>query len=114
MNALLLSSLAVVIAILAAHFWRVGDVAFAVASLAPIALLFVRRPWAARALQVAFVAGALEWLRTLAALIAQRHAAGLPYARLALILAAVALVTALAALALEHRALRVRFRRARG
>jgi hypothetical protein len=54
--------------------------------------------------------GAVEWLRTLAVLAAQRIAAGQPWLRLAVILGAVALLTAAAALVFRHPALRGRFR----
>jgi len=96
--------------LLAAHFYRAGDVALAALTLAALVLLSVRRPWAARALQAGLAIGAMEWLRTLAAFAAMRMASGQPYARLALILGAVALVTALAALAFETRAMRARYR----
>ena len=61
--------------LLAAHFYRADQLALAVASLALIALLAVPRRWAARAVQVALVLGALEWLRTLAAIAAKKTVA---------------------------------------
>ena len=98
-------------AIVAAHFYRGGDVLLALAALLSLALLFVRRRWAARAMQIVLVLAAIEWLRTLAALVATRQSLGQPYVRLACILGAVALATAACALAFEHRAMRDRFRR---
>jgi predicted secreted protein len=106
----LLITAPIALVVLAAHFWRGGDFALALAALALVALLFVRRPWAARIVQIALALGALEWLRTLAALVAERHAAGVPFVRLALILGAVAIVTALCALAFQTRAMRARYR----
>ena len=100
---------ALALLLLAAHFYRAGGLTLALLSLALLPLLAVPRPWAARTLQVALVVGALEWLRTLAALVAMRLAAGEPYVRLALILAAVAAVTLLAATMFRHRELRARF-----
>ena len=96
--------------LLAAHFYRADLMPLAVLSAALTLLLAVPRPWAARTLQVALVLGALEWLRTLAALAAMRVALGQPYLRLVLILGAVAAFTLIAAWVLQHRALRGRLR----
>lgn len=95
--------------LLAAHFYRAGQLALAVASLALIALLAVPRRWAARAVQIALVLGALEWLRTLAVFAAARLSAGQPYLRLAVILLAVAAFTATSALVFRNARLRVRY-----
>jgi len=87
---------------LAAHLFRAGAplaVALGVALLP--AILIGGRPLAVRAVQAVLVAGAVEWLRTLALLVAARRAADLPYLRLALILGAVAAASALAARSLE-------------
>ncbi len=111
MTAALTSLSALALAALAAHFWRSTDFALAAIALATIAPLFVRRPLAARTVQVALALGTLEWLRTLAALLATRQSTGAPYARLALILGAVAVATALCALAFESRAMRARYGR---
>jgi hypothetical protein len=97
--------------LLAAHFYRADWLSLAVLSAALTLLLAVPRPWAARALQVALVLGAIEWLRTLAAFAAMRMAVGQPVLRLVLILGGVAAFTLLAAWVFQHRALRGRFRR---
>jgi len=113
LNALRLLPVFVVLAILAAHFYRGWAwVPFGI-TVALLPLLFVRAPWAARALQAALVVGALEWLRTAAALIAVRQSMGQPYTRLALILGGVALATALCALIFQWRPVRARFGLAR-
>jgi hypothetical protein len=96
--------------VLGAHFLRRGDLALVAASLALFVLLFVRRWWAARLAQLALLAGACEWLRTLALLLPVRRAAGEPWARLAAILGAVALVAVLGAALFETRWLRGRYR----
>ena len=96
--------------LLAAHFLRAGQAAGVAASLALLALLAIPRRWAARVAQAALLAGAAEWIRTLVALVAARREAHAPYARLAVILAAVAAGTAASALALESRSLRERYR----
>lgn len=95
--------------LLAAHFYRAGEIALAGASFALIALLAVPRRWAARVVQIALALGTLEWLRTLAALAAERVSAGQPYLRLAVILLAVAAFTAASALVFRNAGLRVRY-----
>jgi hypothetical protein len=105
---LVLPSLAAIL--LAAHFYRAGQLVLAALSVGALVLLAVPRPWAARALQVALVAGALEWLRTLALFASTRMAMGQPYLRLALILVAVAAFTAVSAVVFQQSALRRRYR----
>lgn len=110
MNALRLLPVVLVLAILAAHFYRAGQWAGFGATVALLPLLLVRAPWAARVLQAALVLGAVEWLRTAAALVAIRQSLGQPYTRLAVILGVVALATAAAALVFQWRPVRERFR----
>ena len=95
--------------LLTAHFLRRGQALPMLASLALVALLFVRREWARRTIQVALVLGTLEWARTLAGFAAERRAAGEPWVRMALILGAVIAVTLGGAVALEARSLRRSF-----
>lgn len=87
--------------LLAAHFFRLGLAPLTALCVALTGLLFLRRPIAARVLQVVLAIGALEWLRTAWSLASARQAAGQPYARLLLILAVVACVTAAAVLLLR-------------
>jgi hypothetical protein len=101
---------ALTLLLLGAHFFRAGLVPLTIACLGFIALLFVRTPWAARALQVVLALGTIEWLRTAWVFASARAAVGQPYARLLLILGAVALVTAVAALVFRARAARAHFR----
>lgn len=108
---LLLPALALLL--LAAHFFRAARVPLTVACLGLLALLFVRARRAWLALQVALALGTLEWLRTAWLLAAARAGSGEPYARLLVILGAVALVTALAALVLRTGTLREHFLGAR-
>jgi hypothetical protein len=84
--------------VLGAHFLRAGSLILVAGVLCLLGLLGVRRPWAARTVQVALLLGALEWARTLVSLVGQRAQAGQPMTRLALILGGVALVTGLSAL----------------
>jgi hypothetical protein len=96
--------------LLAAHFYRAGHLAFAALSLGALVLVAVPRAWAARLLQVALLAGAAEWLRTLALFASARISMGQPYLRLTLILVAVALFTAASAAVFQQSAVRRRYR----
>lgn len=96
--------------VLAAHFFRAGDLAPFALSLLFLPLLVVPRAWAARALQAGLALGAVVWIRTLAAFAGQRRAAGLPYTRLALILGGVALATAACLLVFRSERVRRFFR----
>lgn len=89
--------------VLGAHLFRAGLplVAALAVALLPLGLIGAR-PAAVRLVQLALLAGAVEWVRTLAVLVVARRAAGLPHLRMALILAAVAATSALAAWSLER------------
>lgn len=109
MNALRLLPVVIVLGILAAHFYRAHAwVPFGI-TIGLLPLLFIRAPWAARALQAALVVGALEWIRTAAVLVAMRQSLGQPYTRLAIILGAVALATGLCAFLFQWRPVKARF-----
>ena len=95
--------------VLAAHFLRSGQVVLVALALLGAALVAVPRAWAARALQVVLALAALEWVRTLLGLVADRRAEGRPFARMAVILGVVALTAALSALAFRSRRLRARY-----
>jgi hypothetical protein len=92
--------------VLGAHFLRAGNIALLAAVVVLLALLAVRRTWAARTVQVALVIGALEWCRTLFGLALERIARGEPVVRLVVILGAVAMVTVLSSLLFETATLR--------
>lgn len=109
LNAVRLLPVALVLGILAAHFYRgAAWIPFGV-TIGLFPVLFIRAPWAARVLQAALAIGALEWIRTAAALVAVRQSMGQPYTRLAIILGGVALATALCALIFQRRPVRERF-----
>jgi hypothetical protein len=96
--------------LMAAHFSRAGNTGMVAVSLAFPALLLIRRPWAARGVQVGLLLGAIEWFWTLSTLARQRIASGEPWLRLALILGTVALLTAASALVFRSEKLRRRYR----
>jgi hypothetical protein len=108
-----LISLLVVLSLLflGAHFLRYGNEVGVVFSLAPIALLFVRKPWAARVVQAVLFLGAMEWARTLYELVQMRLALGMPVTRMVVILAAVIFLTATSALLFEIPAMKRAFKR---
>lgn len=83
--------------LLGAHFSRAGMPIIAVCCLAAPALLYFTTPLAARTIQVLLLLGAAQWIRTLIMLIGLRHEYDLPYIKLTVILATVALYTALSA-----------------
>jgi hypothetical protein len=87
--------------VLAAHFSRASRLPLVALSLALPLLLLVRKRWSARVVQAGLVLGALEWVRTLAFFASQRMEAGRTWGRLAVILGAVAVLTALSALAVR-------------
>jgi hypothetical protein len=84
--------------LLAAHFSRMGSPLLGVLALLLPAFLLIRREWAARLVQVALIYGAIEWVRALVFLVAERSAEGQPWTRVAIILGFVAVFTLSSAL----------------
>ena len=97
--------------VMAAHFLRSGNLILVLACLAFPWLVLIRKTWVPRLLQVALGLGAISWLWTLVEIAQTRMAVGAPWVRMALILGAVALVTALSGLVFETRSLRARYQR---
>ena len=95
--------------LLGAHFYRAGLEILTAACAVLLFLLSLPRPWVARLAQAVLVIGALEWLRALYYFAAMRSAFGEPWTRLALILGAVAVFTALSALVFRSEGLRQRY-----
>jgi len=94
--------------ILAAHHSRGGEPGLIGLWLTLPLVLFFRRRWIDRAVQLVMVAGAVEWVLTIIRIVEIRRMAELPYTRMVLILGAVALLTALSGLMLETRGRRSR------
>lgn len=105
MKKLLFVPIVLSLLVLGAHFLRDGNDFGVAAAVGLIALLFVRRPGAARVVQAALVLGALEWVWTIYELVQLRTAMGMPATRMMIILGAVAAVTALSAGLFQTRAL---------
>ena len=97
------------LAVLAAHFWRAANWPLALASVALVALLALPRAWVARAVQLALLLAAAEWLWTALMFVQQRLAFDRPWLRLALILGGVALFSAASALVFRHPGLARRY-----
>ncbi len=97
-------------ALLAAHFLRASQLALVVLCVALALLLAIPRRWAARAIQAALVAGAIEWMLTLVLIVQQRMAGGLPYLRTMLILAGVIVFTLACVFTFLLPAMRMRYR----
>ncbi len=84
--------------LLGAHFrWHGMDVLSILAALFP-ALLFIKKAWAARTVQILLFLGGLEWVRTTIEIASRRIDQGEPWVRMAIILGAVAVFTAVSAL----------------
>jgi hypothetical protein len=96
--------------LLAAHFDRAGLVPVVVLCVVAPLLLLLRKPWVPMLFQALLVLGALEWLRALYGFVQMRMAFGEPWTRLAVILGAVALFTALSGLAFRLDTLRSFYR----
>ena len=91
--------------LLAAHFYRAGYPVVTGACIGILFLLLLRKSWIPRLFQGMLILGALEWLRALYFFAAMRIAWDQPWLRLALILGAVALFTALSGLVFNSRKL---------
>ncbi len=98
MNVLRLLPVVLSALLLGAHFLRAELIPVVVLALLFPALLFFRRAWATRLVQIFLVLGALEWVRTLLILVAERRADGQPWSRLAMIIGLVVVFTASSAL----------------
>ena len=111
MNLLRLIPVILSFLLLAAHFYRSGQVILTVICGALLFLLFFRQSWIPKLFQFLLVLGALEWLRSLYYFAAMRIAWDQPWTRLAIILGAVALFTALSGLVFSNKAVLARYSR---
>ncbi len=92
--------------VLGAHFMRDGNNIGIAICVGLIGLLFVRRPGAARVVQVALLIGALEWVWTIYGLVEYRTAMGMPATRMMIILGSVAAITAFSAAVFQVKAIK--------
>ena len=108
-RAALLALPALALLLLAAHLFHSGAMPLAALAILLVGLLAVRRPWAARTVQVVLAVAVIEWVLTTVGLAQLRLRHDEPYVRLAAILGSVTLFTALAAAAFQHPVLRAYF-----
>lgn len=106
MTALLYTPIVLSLVALGAHFLRYGNEPGVIAAVVLTGLLFLRRAWVARLVQVALVLGAIEWLWTMYTLLQIRAAQGAPATRMVLIIGAVALVALASALLFQTKRLK--------
>lgn len=109
MNVLRLLPVILAFGLLAAHFSRADMLPAVVVSLAIPFLLLIRKAWVARSIQVLLVLGAAEWIRSMFGYISIRKETGEDWARLAIILVSVALLTACAGLVFRGKSLKKRY-----
>ncbi len=87
--------------LLAAHFLRMQNIALMALSLAVVPLVFVKRQWVLRIVQIFLCLGSIEWVRMTVLLVFERKTLGQPYFRMVLILGAVCFFTLSSALFLK-------------
>jgi hypothetical protein len=109
MNFLRLLPVFISFLLLAAHFLRAGQVAISIVLLSLLSLLFLRKAWVPRVIQLILLLGMVEWLRTLYSVAQVRIELGMPWMRMAIILGVVALFTALSCLVFQSETLRRKF-----
>ena len=109
MTGLILTPVVLSFVLLAAHFSRNDVPSLVLLCLLIPFILLLKRSWVPRLLQLLLGLGAVEWIRTAVVLAGRRIDAGEPWLRMALILAAVALVTAGSAFLLQTARVRRRY-----
>ena len=95
--------------ILAAHFMHAGQMYLVYLMLVLPFLLFIKKSWVPWLFQAVLLLGAAEWLRTLYFMTLVRLEYGEPWIRMAVILGAVALFTALSSLMFWNKKLGARY-----
>ena len=109
MNLLRLLPVMLSFGLLAAHFSRANLLPLVIISLAIPFLLFIKKAWVARTMQLLLIVGAAEWIRAMFGYIAIRKEIGEDWTRLALILTVVALLTACSSLVFRGKSLKTRY-----
>ena len=109
MNFLRLLPVFISLLLLSAHFFRAGQTVLAVIPIIFVMLLIIKEKMIPLLIQIALVLGAVEWLRTLISVAQMRMEYGMPWTRMAIILGAVALFTALSSLVFRSKGLRERY-----
>lgn len=92
--------------LLSAHFYRASMIPIAAICLALPFLLFMKKMWVARLIQIYLIIGALEWFRTLYIIATMRMEHGEPWIRLSIIISVVGLFTGFSALIFQTKELK--------
>jgi len=95
--------------LLSAHFFRAGETFLALLPIVLFIPLIFKNIWVPWLIQLALLLGAVEWFFTLASIAQIRMEFGMPWLRMALILGALALFTALSGLVFKSKALKQRY-----
>ena len=95
--------------LLGAHFLRAGNLALVALCLAAPLLFFWRQRWSLILLQLLAYCAAAIWIAAAVQLVQMREQLGQPWTVAAIILGSVALLTLLAGLLLNSRAIRERY-----
>ncbi len=95
--------------VLAAHFYRDGNLPLVAACVAVPLLFLHRRRWSLLALQALAYAGALVWIYTALDIVYVRTQMGRPWTAAVVILGSVAVFTALSGVLLNGRRIRERY-----
>ena len=110
MNALFFAPVIMSLLLIAAHLLRAGNIPAAVTAVLAIAVVFVRRRWAAQLLQVILALATIEWIRALMNLSSQRVQRGEPWAQPGVILGSVVALTVFSLILLFMRRARAWYR----
>ncbi len=92
--------------LLAAHFSRVDLLSLVTLSLLIPFLLFIKKRWIARIMQIVLLAGAFEWIRIMIYYIGIRKSQGDDWTMLAMILSVVAIFTVASGFVFQSRHLK--------
>ncbi len=88
--------------LLIAHFSRANIYFLMILSAGIPFLLFIKRFWVPRLMQILLILGGIEWIRTIISLINERNALGESWTRMAIILLVVALFTMISTLVFQR------------
>ncbi len=109
MNAVRLIPVYICALILCAHFYRSSLYPLVLISFLLPFLLLIKKYWIARMMQIFLFLGAAEWIRTLYYLAVERHENNMPWMRLSIILASIAVFNAGSALLFQLKSLKKRY-----
>jgi len=96
--------------ILAAHFSRLNITFLVISALIIPLLLFIKKAWAARTIQLTLIAGAGEWIRIMFVYIDIRKETEQDWTRLAVILSVVSLFTLLSVLIFQSKSVKKNYK----